>query len=67
MMSIMPKTPAVIFATAAVGFLSSAFAINTVNSFLKSISPTAPEFSTFWSILGFIICAVLAWVFRGAE
>lgn len=59
----MSNTPAAIFATAAVGFLSSAFLANTINPFLIEISPTAPQISTFYSILGFIICAVLAWLF----
>lgn len=55
----MTKTPATIFATASVAFLSSALFSSTLNSLLTSISPDAPQISTFYSILGFTICAAL--------
>jgi hypothetical protein len=54
------STPAVIFATASVGFLGSAIWADTANSFLAWISPTAPQISTFWSVVAFIVCAGIA-------
>ena len=58
----MSNSPAAIFATASVGFLSSAIFASTINSFLKTISITAPQISTFYSVLGFIICAIITWL-----